>query len=101
MANILARDAVKSGRLRLDGNEKTLDQASRIPCALNERGQWVMMPKEKMRTELGLPSPDRWDTYCFAFIVDYISAATVITEDMLIERESIGGWTKHLVAEDA
>ncbi|WP_270818415.1 terminase [Aeromonas sp. Y318-3] len=100
LANIMARDAVKSGRLKLDTNEKTLDQASRIPCRLNEQGQWCMMPKDKMRKDLGLPSPDRWDTYCFHFLTDYIPAAMVITDDMRAEHESVSAWAKELVAED-
>lgn len=99
-ANIMARDAVVSGRLRLDSNEKTLDQAARIPCRLNEQGQWCMMPKEKMKADLGLPSPDRWDTYCFHFITDYIPAAVEITDSMREEHESISGWAKDLVPED-
>lgn len=98
-ANIMARDAVKSGRMRLDGHEKTLDQASRMPCALNEKGQWCMMQKEKMRQDLGLPSPDRWDTYCFAHIADYVPANMVVTEDMLAEHEAVGAWAKGMVPE--
>lgn len=101
LANVLARDAVKSGRLRLDPHEKTLDQASRIPCKLNEQGLWCMMPKEVMKKEKGLPSPDRWDTYCFSFLADYIPADTIITADMVAERESLAGWAQALVAEDA
>lgn len=99
-ANIMARDAVKSGRMRLDGHEKTLDQASRMPCKLNESGQWCMMPKEKMREQLGLPSPDRWDTYCFAFLADYTPANMIITDEMREERESVAGWAKDLLAEE-
>lgn len=100
MANILARDAVRTGRLRLDAHEKTLDQASRMPCNLNEKGQWCMMQKEKMRTELGLASPDRWDTYCFAYIADYVPANMQVTADMLDEHESVSGWAKHMTASD-
>ncbi|NYU10877.1 terminase [Enterobacteriaceae bacterium CCUG 67584] len=99
-ANIMARDAVRTGRLRLDRHEKTLDQASRLPCKLNEQGLWCMMPKETMRKELGLPSPDRWDTYCFSFMADYVPAEMVITGDMVKERESVAGWARDLVAED-
>lgn len=99
-ANIMARDAVTSGRLRLDINEKTLDQASRIPCRLNEQGQWVMMPKDKMKADLGLPSPDRWDTYCFHFLTDYIPASAVITDDMREEHEAVSAWAKDLIPED-
>lgn len=99
-ANIMARDAVKSGRLRLDKHEKTMDQASRLPCRLDEMGRWCMMKKETMRKEKGLPSPDRWDTYCFGFMADYIPADMVITEDMVAERESVAGWAAAMVAED-
>lgn len=34
----------------------------------------VMMRKEYMRQKLNIKSPDRWDTYCFAMLVDYIPA---------------------------
>lgn len=74
LANIWARDAVVGGRMRLDKHRKTIEQASKIPGALNERGQWVMMKKELMRSKLNIASPDRWDTYCFVALVDYIPA---------------------------
>ncbi|MCX8980105.1 terminase [Citrobacter portucalensis] len=73
-ANIWARDAIKQGRMRLDKNSKTVEQASKIPGALNEAGQWAMMKKELMRSKLNIPSPDRWDTYCFAALVEYVPA---------------------------
>lgn len=73
-ANIMARDALRSGRLRLDNNPLTVEQASKIPAMLNELGQWLIMKKEYMRTKLNLKSPDRWDVYCFSFIANYVPA---------------------------
>lgn len=73
-ANIAARDAVKSGRMRLDKDGKTADQASRIPFAMNEDGRIAMMKKDVMLKKLNIKSPDRWDTYCFSMLVDYTPA---------------------------
>ncbi|WP_142971306.1 terminase [Enterobacter hormaechei] len=73
-ANIMARDAIKSGRMRIDAGPKTAEQASKIPYMMNEEGRLVMMRKEHMRQKLNIKSPDRWDTYCFTFIVDYVPA---------------------------
>jgi hypothetical protein len=70
-ANFSARDAIMSGRMRLDSSEKTATQASRIPYELKEDGTLKMTEKKVMRQKLNIPSPDRWDTYCFAWLVDY------------------------------
>jgi hypothetical protein len=80
-ANVMAADAVKTGRLRIDKNAKTVDQASKIPCFLNESGQWVMMKKEIMRTKHSIKSPDRWDTYCFAMLADYTDASMDVVNE--------------------
>lgn len=99
-ANVMAQAATKSGRLLIDGNDKTLEQASKIPIRMNERGQWCIMPKELMLTKEGIPSPDRWDTYCFGFMCDYVPARMAVTGDMMSERASIGGWATGLAATD-
>jgi len=80
MANVMARDAVNTGRMRIDGNKKTIDQASRIPSKITETGHWLMMKKEDMKKQLNISSPDRWDTYCFAFLASYTPARNKISE---------------------
>ncbi|HFU2857291.1 TPA: terminase [Enterobacter cloacae] len=85
-ANIWARDAVVGGRMRLDKHRKTVEQASKIPGTLNERGQWVMMKKEQMRSKLNIASPDRWDTYCFVALVDYVPADVELGFDVATRR---------------
>ncbi|MCL1031415.1 terminase [Serratia silvae] len=84
-ANIMARDAVKSGRMRLDANQATAEQASKIPVDINEMGQNVIMKKTVMRQKLNIKSPDRWDTFCFAMLVDYVAA----NDDTGFDRESL------------
>lgn len=74
LANIWARDAVLQGRMRLDKNKKTVEQASKIPGGINEKGQWAMMKKEIMKQKLNISSPDIWDTYCFVGLVNYTPA---------------------------
>lgn len=41
---------------------------------MNDAGQYQMMKKEVMKQKENIPSPDIFDTYCFAQIVDYIPA---------------------------
>jgi hypothetical protein len=67
--SVQAVEAVKDGRISLlDLHKKDLlDQASRIPYHIDEKGRWHIMPKEKMKEE-GIPSPDLWDTVCMAFL---------------------------------
>ncbi|MEY8772959.1 terminase [Erwinia sp. ACCC 02193] len=73
-ASIMARDAIKSGRLRFDASGKAAEQASKIPCDLNEMGQNVIMKKQVMRQKLNIKSPDHFDTYCFAWLMPYEAA---------------------------
>lgn len=86
-ANIAARDAVKSGRMRLDTSQKTAEQAAKIPYLMNEEGRLVMMRKEHMRQKLNIKSPDRWDTYCFTMLVDYVPANEDVGAEMETFRE--------------
>lgn len=44
-----------------------LDQASKIPYFFDEKAQYHVEPKEKMKDE-GIPSPDLWDTVCMAYL---------------------------------
>ena len=51
-----------------------VEQASRLPYSLDERGRYAMTTKEKMRSQ-GIKSPDISDTCCFAFLAYYQPAA--------------------------
>ena len=78
MAAVYVMEALRDGRLGLyDGDpvirEKTIEQFVRIPYSFNEYGQWKLKSKDQMRSD-GIKSPDIFDTYCFAFLVDYIPA---------------------------
>lgn len=86
-ANIMAQYAIRNGRMRLDRDNATTEQASKIPVFLNEVGQWVIMKKELMRQKLNIKSPDRWDTYCFAMLADYVPASEVLTREGEQERD--------------
>ncbi|EEW1885291.1 TPA: terminase [Escherichia coli] len=88
-ANIMARDAIKSGRMRIDSDPKTAEQASKIPFLLNEEGKMAMMRKEHMRQKLNIKSPDRWDTYCFTMLVDYVPANEDIGAEMATFRDQV------------
>lgn len=93
-ANIFARDAIMQGRMGLDSNLLTLEQAAKIPCGINEQGQWAMMPKKLMKEKLNINSPDRWDTYCFAMLADYVPANTALTAAMVESRSDVEDWLK-------
>lgn len=84
-ANVLAQKAIRSGRMRPDKSVQTAEQASKIPIRIDEMGRWVIMKKETMRAKLNIKSPDRWDTYCFGMICDYVPA---YDEDIGFEEES-------------
>ncbi|EOJ6750873.1 terminase [Escherichia coli] len=78
-ANVQAAEAVKSGRMRLDKGNETIDEASKIPVGINSAGQWKVMSKEDMKKKLNLHSPDHWDTYCFAMLADYVPQDEVLS----------------------
>ena len=86
-ANIMAQFAIRQGRMRLDRDDKTVEQASKIPILLNEQGQWLVMKKEVMRQKLNIKSPDRWDTYCFAMLANYVPANEILNQDGMHERD--------------
>jgi len=69
-AHIMMRNAIKTGRLKIDNSELTKEQLSRLPVHLNEAGQWVICSKKEMREKHNIRSPDRSDTYCFMFLVN-------------------------------
>lgn len=98
-ANVMSRDAIWQGRMVTDASSETAEQGSKIPCGLNERGAFVIMPKKTMREKLNIKSPDQWDTYCFTQLVGYTPANEVITEDMIQERSQIEDWIREADAE--
>ncbi len=44
-----------------------------LPYRIDERGRYQMTPADKVKSD-GIKSPDISDTYCFAFLLDYIPA---------------------------
>lgn len=84
-ANFAVRDAIQTGRLKPDNSPITAEQGSKIPYAMNELGQLCMVKKDIMRQKMNIKSPDRWDTYAFMWLVDYVpasEAASVEHEDV-------------------
>ena len=73
-ASVYTQNAIKSGRMRPDKNPKTQLQGSRIPYKLDEQGRYQIEKKEVMREKLNIPSPDRFDTYCFIALADITPA---------------------------
>lgn len=90
-STVMSQRAITSNRMKIDKSEKTKEQASKIPYKINEKGQYAIMPKEQMR-EKGIPSPDRWDTYCFAMLVRYIPHYNTVADSVLEEREALTDW---------
>ncbi|WP_244590092.1 hypothetical protein [Xenorhabdus szentirmaii] len=74
-ANVAAQRAIRSGRMRPDNSSKSAEQAAKIPVRIDENGRWVIMKKALMRAKLNIRSPDRWDTYCFGMLCDFVPAA--------------------------
>jgi hypothetical protein len=66
----MLRDAIKTGRIKIDTDERTKNQISRIPVSLNEIGKCVICSKKEMREKHNLKSPDRSDTYCFMYLAN-------------------------------
>ena len=80
-SNFAVRDAIQSGRMRPDSSQATAEQGSKIPYTMNESGQLCMIKKEVMRQKMNIKSPDRWDTYCFMWLVDYVPASEAMGEE--------------------
>lgn len=90
-STVMTQRALTSNRMKIDKSEKTKEQASKIPYKINEKGQYAIMPKEQMR-EKGIPSPDRWDTYCFGMLVRYIPHYNSVSDSVLEERAALTDW---------
>lgn len=67
------REAIFTGRFKGPSLKKFVEQASRLPYRIDERGRYQMTPKDKMKSD-GIKSPDISDNCCFAFLLDYIPA---------------------------
>ena len=68
--SVHAAEAVRDGRITFtrEYEKDLLDQGSRIPFFFDEKARYHILPKERMKEEEGLPSPDLWDTVCMAFL---------------------------------
>lgn len=75
MAYVTLKEAIMEERVRLDGSTKVVEEISRIPYKINERGQYMMRTKEEMRSQ-GIKSPDWADVYAMAMLADMIPADT-------------------------
>lgn len=73
-AHYQLRQAIFEKRFRGPSLKKFVEQASRLPYAVDERGRYAMMTKEKMRSK-NIKSPDISDTCCFAFLAEYQPAS--------------------------
>lgn len=73
MAYVTLKEAIMEGRVRLDGSDKVVEQISRIPYKINEKGQYMMRTKDEMRSA-GIKSPDWADVYAMAMLADMIPA---------------------------
>jgi|GEM_PF-312746 len=78
MACVAIRFALDSGRMSIYQDpkddtlrSKTITQFTQLPYGFSDRGQWLMMSKQRMRSQ-GIASPDIFDTYAFAFLANYI-----------------------------
>ena len=72
-AHCKMREAIFTGRFKGPSLKKFVEQASRLPYRIDERGRYQMTPKDKMKSD-GIKSPDISDNCCFAFLLDYIPA---------------------------
>lgn len=88
-SHIMMRNAIKTGRMRIDGTEQTKEQISRLPVHLNESGQWVAVSKKEMREKYNIKSPDRSDTYCFMFLATVHSAEFIEQTTSIKDIDSI------------
>lgn len=71
LAWVALRDGLLEERVRVDGSDQAINQISRIPYKLDERGRYVMKSKDEMRSE-GIKSPDWGDVYAMAMLADFI-----------------------------
>jgi hypothetical protein len=73
-SSVKAREAIFNCRMKIDAGKKTIEQGALLPYKIDEAGRYAMMAKEQMKSQ-GIKSPDRFDTHCFFFLVDYVPAS--------------------------
>lgn len=79
-AHCKLREAIFDGRFRGPDNRKFIEQASRLPYRIDERGRYQILPKDQMKAQ-GIKSPDISDTCCFAFLASYVPAEQAQASD--------------------
>lgn len=72
-AHCKLREAIFEERFQGPSCKKFVEQASRLPYKIDERGRYQMLPKDQMKSQ-GIKSPDVSDTCCFVFLADYTPA---------------------------
>ena len=92
-ASVKAREAIFAKRLRMAPGKKVVEQASRIPYKIDEKGRYAIMPKEQMKSQ-GIKSPDLFDIHCFFYLVDYIPATDEATD---VERDNVLDWAQRII----
>lgn len=92
LCTIEAANAIKNGRMGLDNNSKTREQASKIPYKIDHRGRYVIEKKTVMKDKYHLKSPDRFDTCCFFMIAEITPANAIIDIHTQQERQDAGHW---------
>jgi len=70
-AHLKLREGIFEERFKGPVDKKFVEQTSKLPYRLDEKGRYQMMSKDKMRAE-GIKSPDISDTCCFFYLTDYI-----------------------------
>lgn len=96
MATIMTQHAIRSGRMLIDRSQKTNLQGSKIPFLIDDKGRFIIEKKKVMKDKYGIPSPDRFDTYCFIALVDVTPANSIVDAHTMVEREASGGWAKEI-----
>lgn len=92
-AHCQLRDAIFDRRFKGPDLKKFVEQASRLPYKIDERGRYQMLPKDQMKAK-GIKSPDISDTCCFAFLVGYVAAEDT---DMVNEEDrQMMAWAKEM-----
>mgnify|MGYP000888420755 CR=1 FL=1 len=70
-ASVKVREAIFEERMKPAPGKTIVEQGSKIPYDLDERGRYKIWSKERMRSA-GITSPDHFDAHAFFFLVDYI-----------------------------
>lgn len=79
-ASVKVREAVFEERMKVGPGRTIVEQGSKIPYDLDDRGRYAIWPKERMRSH-GIGSPDQFDAHAFFFLVDYIPLEDGVADD--------------------